>query len=252
MRLGVLKKVTIGQGYSTDISLDDCELQAMRTFVNNQWLTRLETIARNRCIDIGSREANQYHEIAGHFNHKQLWPKSERILGTDFVKWFSGTCFKKKIENELGCFDISDEESLGYPNFYWRICRPLSEKDVGPVHRDSWFWEINPNFPKPEYSFQRVKVWIPLYVERGLNGLLLEPFSHKRTDIKWVPEYRDGMMKPLILTGNDAMTLQLVNVENGQAIIFNDDLLHGGAINRGDSTRVSLEFTTFVRDSHAF
>jgi ectoine hydroxylase-related dioxygenase (phytanoyl-CoA dioxygenase family) len=30
---------------------------------------------------------------------------------------------------------------------------------------------------------------------------------------------------------------------NGQAVLFHDDLLHGGSANKADSCRISLEFT---------
>ena len=36
------------------------------------------------------------------------------------------------------------------------------------------------------------------------------------------------------------------NCKPGTVIIFNDKLLHGGVVNEGSETRVSMEFTMFV------
>jgi ectoine hydroxylase-related dioxygenase (phytanoyl-CoA dioxygenase family) len=41
----------------------------------------------------------------------------------------------------------------------------------------------------------------------------------------------------------------LVETIPGQAVVFNDLLLHGGALNKGELSRVSLEFTMLLRNS---
>ena len=94
---------------------------------------------------------------------------------------------------------VSDEDNLGRPNIYWRLVRPQEKGDIGPLHRDSWFWELNDDFPTPKYDFYRLKVWLPIFTEIGLNGLLLEPFSQKRVDIKWSGEKRHGINKPTLI-----------------------------------------------------
>ena len=43
---------------------------------------------------------------------------------------------------------------------------------------------------------KRTKAWIDIHTEQGLNGLLVEPNSHKRTDIVFKGESRDGIEKP--------------------------------------------------------
>ena len=42
------------------------------------------------------------------------------------------------------------------------------------------------------------------------------------------------------------LSLKLFHSQPGEAIAFNYNLLHGGAISAGTLTRVSLEFTVFV------
>ena len=118
-----------------------------------------------------------------------------------------------------------------------------AEKDIGPIHRDSWFWELNKNFPKPNFPFQRIKVWIAIETEFGKSGLLVEKNSHKRSDINWEGKFKHGIMKPILLEKESSLKMTLINTLPGETIIFNDNLLHGGALNEGLNTRVSAEFT---------
>ena len=85
-------------------------------------------------------------------------------------------------------------------------------------------------------------------MELGANGLLVEPFSQKRSDIVWKGEERHGFLKPVLCMNSDEISPILVETIPGQAVIFNDQLLHGGALNKGKFTRVSLEFTLLVKN----
>ena len=40
----------------------------------------------------------------------------------------------------------------------------------------------------------------------------------------------------------------LLNTYNNCAVTFDDDLVHGGSENFGETTRVSMEFTVFLKD----
>jgi len=86
-------------------------------------------------------------------------------------------------------------------------------------------------------------------VEPGANGLIVEPFSQQRTDICWNGEERHGINKPVLLMNADELKLILVDTIPGQAVVFNDLLLHGGAVNKGELSRVSLEFTMLLKNS---
>jgi ectoine hydroxylase-related dioxygenase (phytanoyl-CoA dioxygenase family) len=68
------------------------------------------------------------------------------------------------------------------------------------------------------------------------------PDSHKRD---WRYEYveKDGFRKPVILEDVDKLGGVLIPTNPGTLLIFNERLLHGGAVNRGDITRVSSEIT---------
>ena len=68
-----------------------------------------------------------------------------------------------------------------------------------------------------------------------------------RNDIKWSSEKRHGINKPILEMQEKDINPILVPSIPGQAIIFHDDLLHGGALNKGQTTRVSAEFTLLKR-----
>ena len=56
-------------------------------------------------------------------------------------------------------------------------------------------------------------------------------------------------MKPVILNDKKELNPKLIARSPGETIVFDDSLLHGGAINKGKKSRISLEFTMFVRDN---
>ena len=53
-------------------------------------------------------------------------------------------------------------------------------------------------------------------------------------------------MKPLLITEADKLNLKLAPTRIGESVIFHDKLIHGGKLNTGTKTRVSIEFTTLV------
>lgn len=190
-----------------------------------------------------------YHHIASSIDHSSVWSKSSRIFDVVRFNKFSHTVLKSPNFKSLnfGYSDISDEEDLGYPNVYWRLVRPSQPKDVGPLHRDEWFWRLNNNFGEPKTS-TRLKVWVSLYSSSGQNGLLVEPYSHLRDDISWTGEQRHGIEKPVLLSDPSSLKPVLLDVRPGQAVVFHDRLLHGGSVNKDPSScRVSLEFTLLFR-----
>ena len=105
-----------------------------------------------------------------------------------------------------------------------------------------WCYE----FFKSEKKYFRLKVWIPIFIEIGLNGLLVEPYSQNRENIKWCGEERHGIKKPVLLTPLSKLNPILLNTKEGNTVIFNDKLIHGGAINKGSKSRVSVEFTLII------
>jgi len=242
-------------------AFSEIEFSIIKKAVSGQYVSNIRNHQYEDNGDITSNLSLEfppirYHEISDKFDHSKVWPKLSRVLGRDFHDWFLTTRFYKTMAAQFNITEITDEEKLGYGNIYWRIVRPFKDEDVGSLHRDSWFWEIDQSKYIPNYSFQRIKTWISLYVEQGLNGLLVFPCSHTMGDLKWRTKGKHGRLKP-ILTDPRVQREQalLLDTPANSAVIFHDDLVHGGAFNKGHYTRVSMEFTSIARSSiniHSF
>ena len=247
--MSIAEKVSNSPGYSLDLEISKEELLSIKNFIYEQWLNRLliEDSKTVKKITSDGLSIEHYHLIDKNIDHHKVWSKRSRILLPSFHDWILTTNFHNNLMDNFGIYVVSDEENLGWPNYYWRITRPMESKDIGPVHRDSWFWEINEHFQKPEYPFTRIKVWIAIFTEIGKNGLLIEPNSHRRKDIIWESVNKDGIKKPSLQNKSNDLMMKLINTKPGQVIIFNDNLLHGGSPNKGRNSRVSLEFTMLVK-----
>ena len=103
----------------------------------------------------------------------------------------------------------------------------------------------NPNHYVPE-NCERVKCWISLWCDNK-NGLQVYPKSQLK-DFNYVSEKRHGYIKPIFDHFHVENFMEKQNCDPGTVIIFNDKLLHGGAVNEGLQTRVSMEFTMFVNN----
>ena len=187
-----------------------------------------------------------YHKISHRIEHTRAWPKPERVLPKQFHDFFVGTTYFKKLSEKYDNPIITDEERLGYGNIYWRIVRPNQNQDIGALHQDSWFWDIDRSQYVPTYKFKRIKTWISIVTEPGKNGLIVIPDSQKE-NAEWATVEKHGRIKP-ILVGEEKYKdrKNLLKTNNNTAVVFHDKLIHGGALNRGTETRVSLEFTCFV------
>jgi hypothetical protein len=245
----VIKEMLEGpKGFYTDVRFTPDELSMVRGLIKAQWLKRIEESGTGRSKAFEDLEMNRYHEQCQILDHKNMWPKSKRILCTDAVKAIRQTSLIKALEAEFGSFAISGEDGIEKEEVYWRLVRPDGLTDVGPLHADEWFWALgHGNTPA---AHQRVKVWISIYSEIGRNGFKFVAGSHKK---KW--RYhgvaKDGYIKPQIDEDVSSLGTEIFMSQPGQAIVFHDRLLHGGEPG-GSMTRVSLEFTMFVKNENYF
>lgn len=230
-------------GFATGLRLEKEELARVRNLIKNQWRNRISQVVPEQTEAFADRGLDRYHELSHLLDHGSIWPKRERILPAAAVSEIRQMSIVKQLESELGEFTISDEEEVGYEEIYWRLVRPNASKDVGPVHADGWFWDLGHGITPTDK--QRVKVWIAIYCEPGMSGLRIVPGSHLE-DWPYHGEMRGGIVKPQIDFKEEDVPLELFNSQPGEAIVFHDRLLHGGAVTRGDRTRVSIEFTMFV------
>jgi len=222
------------------------ELEVLRTLIRQQWLERIREVAADQLDQFEACSMSSYHKLAHLIDHHRAWPKLERILRQDAVDKIRQLPTFQKLAGEFGEFMISDEENLGRENIYWRLVRPHSPSDVGPMHADQWFWDLGHG--KTPKGIRRVKIWIAIYCESGKSGFRLVPGSHLR-DWPYHGEFRDGITKPVIDITDNELDIEIFDSKPGDAIVFNDKLLHGGAVG-GNSSRVSLEFTMFVKSEN--
>lgn len=235
-------------GFSTDLSFLPSELSMVRKLIKEQWLQRIEESGAGRAKFFENLDMDRYHEQCHDLDHKNMWPKCKRILGLDAVKAIRQTSLFKSLEDEFGSFAISREDGIEEEEVYWRLVRPNEVNDVGPLHADEWFWTLGHGTTPAGH--QRVKVWISIYSEIGKNGFKYVVGSHK---IKWRYHgvIEDGLTKPHIDEDEATLGAKIFQSQPGQAIVFHDKLLHGGSTG-GSTTRVSLEFTMFIKDENYF
>lgn len=254
------KQISGPTGFSTAISLSSQELARIRYFIHERWLERIKSVApecANQFKDIG---IDQYHSLSHLVDQNDLWTREVRILSSDAADEIRKMEFFGKLENSFGTIIIPDITNAGHEEFIWRIQKPNEIFSIQPIHADQWFWELEKydldlllkskcdklglGAPK---DLIRIKFWVGIYMEPGLSGLLYIPGSHLK---EWVygSEIKKGRFKSIFdPIKNKADDPILLLSEPGKAFVFHDKLLHGGALNKGKNTRVSLEFTMFVK-----
>lgn len=240
-----LRKAVFGNaGVTTQLAMSPQELAEFRGLITDHWLGRLGEMYPADVVDKFRRAGlPRYHELVALVDHKALWPKTARLLPASAVARIRELPFMQTLAAEFGPFTISNEEEIYSEEIYWRIVRPQAASDVGPLHADAWFWELGHGITPPDTV--RVKVWIPFYSEPGMNGLKVLPGSH-RENWPYHGELRDGFVKPQSDFDEKTVPMELLNIPPGTLVVFHDRLLHGGALNSGQTTRVSAEFTMFA------
>ena len=124
-------------------------------------------------------------------------------------------------------YDIWDE-GLGWLAF--RFIRP-GMGDGYPFSRKSW------GIAKDVSSF-----WIPIIGCTDKETIALVPKSHKKEYKKYMPEntkYAKEYRLAEIIPDNE---IYRPNLDLGEILIFNSDIIHSEEIKEGVSTRLSLEF----------
>lgn len=137
---------------------------------------------------------------------------------------------------------ISDEESLGYENIYFRCVRPNQGSDVGEPHADKWFWDLGLGSMPPGH--RRVKVWLPIQMDDAAPSFLVIPGSHRNQYAYGSRLGADGKQRPVFLDDASRRLLKPAPVRIGQAVVFHDELIHAGRST--NSLRLSIEFTIIV------
>lgn len=249
--LGLKDQVFGHLGFSADMKLNEDELQAFRSLISNQWLSVIQTSHPELANEAKAIGIQNYHTLSNRIDHNKIWPKCNRLLpqiAVDEIKQFS---FINALKEEFGDFSISDiydtKQHFGKEEIYWRLVRPNTPSDIGPLHCDHWFHTAFNNgqgmFNTDEKT---VKIWIPIFCEPNKSGLSIVPGSHLR-DWHYHIVTTNGVPRPMLDEDISKIDAQLIPTEPGNMLIFNENVLHGGVINKGKYTRVSVEITMVLK-----
>jgi len=233
-----------GSGFYTGFRLEQNEVNFAKNIIKKQWIAIIKQYEPSLLKQFAGLGLERYHELSHSLNHELMWRKANRIFSKEAAKTVRSMSLIKNLEKVYGPVIIVDEENIGYEEIDWRLVRPNQLADVGPLHADDWFLKLGHGIVPPQ-NMKAIKVWVALCCEPGLNGLKVVPHSHKR-EWRYHGEFRHGFIKPQIDEDENELPVLLVNTAPGDAIIFHDKLLHGGAHNKGKYCRISIEFMLFV------
>jgi hypothetical protein len=245
----VSERVLRDPGYCTDIKLAPEELAFFRQAIQRQWLERISELYPDLAPRFAQAGLPNYHKLSHLVDHQKLWPKPFRVLPADVGAQAKQLPVMDRLRAAFGDFAISDfaygsTVQAGREELYWRIVRPNVRSDVGQLHADKWFHERlgSSEYGMFEAGTQTIKIWTAIHCEPGRNGLIVVPNSHRR-DWRYRHVPVGESTRPQILEDEESLGGILVATEPGTLLIFNDATLHGGAVNQGDFTRVSMEIT---------
>lgn len=170
----------------------------------------------------------------------------------EFSKIFVG---KQVAVNSLGLWETENLDYLHKKTLsvYWRCVRPNKTSDIGAPHRDSTFWGLsNAQDYDPQIPFEykhRWKVWLPIFGCNKENSLQLVPNSHQENiEVKVrMTEFGERPdIDPSWLLENEKRFTSPCDGSMGQCIIFHDDMVHKGVLNRSENLRISAEFSVLT------
>jgi len=159
-----------------------------------------------------------------------------QILAMPFFLKLSKRFEKFTVSNIVTKTNKSDTKEI-----YFRLVRPLVTADVGCPHCDFWF--------HLEYGLEYAargntwKCWIPITVEPLKSGLVIYPEAFIDEVAYTFQDKKISCDKHQLSLGESV----LVPVQPGDMLLFRDDVIHSGAINKGRFTRSSIEIT-FIKN----
>ena len=234
-------------GFYTGFSVNKIDLKFLENLIKKKIVSKIKKEYPHLKRHIKNIRIFEYHKISNLIDHKKLWPKTARLFSNSEVIKIRKLNFFKKIESYFGKIKITNEDNIMKEEIYWRIVRPNILSDVGPLHADKWFWDHNKwKIPK---NYYRLKIWIPIICEGKNSGLIYVPKSHKK-NVKYKTHKIDGKIKPLKINLKKTLVKKSFRVKPGNAIVFHDNLLHGGKVGKF-KTRISMEFTMLIKSKVA-
>lgn len=231
-------------GYWVGPLLSGSELRHAQDLIRRQFLARIAELAPASLDLFAAAGLERYHLHSDHIDHATAWPRRVRLFPDDAIDFLQRSTMLQQLAETFGEATVTNEVEDGAPEIVWRIVRPGATDDVGPLHADGWFWDINGWAVPP--GRKRVKVWTMVHGETGRAGLRVAPDSHLPRAWEYEVERRHGMLKPVFDEIASGIKASTVDTPVGSSVLFDYGLLHGGLVTRGEICRVSFEFTILV------
>jgi hypothetical protein len=240
----ILDELIDGPGYCVE-ALAPAELDCIRGLITAQYLERLGQLQPALVPQARERGIASYHTLPISFDHAKAWPKSTRLLDASHVSEFAQMGFFRRLNAQIG-----HSATISHDELNWRLVRPNQNGDIGPIHADKWFWDAGYGYGSMPQGYDRFKIWMAIHTQPGANGLCVKSESHKH---EWQHHFeeKDGIRKPVFDENPDDIDMELLPLKAGQMVLFHDELLHGGVVNRGTSCRVSIELTVLFDKTDA-
>jgi len=239
----IIEKVIISDGYYDKFVISKKETKLLYEIIKQNFLS-IVLKQENKNYEILEKiHLKDYHKYSNLINHENIMQKKNRLIKPKYLIKIKKMKFFKKLKLIFTNFKILNFEKIYNEEIDWRVVRPR-KSDTSPLHRDEWFWSLNKRKKKKDCT--RVKIWVPIFCEKGKNGLNYVPKSHKSKILfKNKTLRKDGLIKPGLI--NKRMDIKIFKSKIGQCFIFNDRLVHGG-LSGGKKTRISLEFTMLIKN----
>jgi len=191
-----------------------------------------------------------YHKIVSSEDlHKKIVKAERRNISFDILD--INTIIKNKFIN------LITKNFWGHSNFsiklviskstknkaIFRLARPYkySKQDVGGYHVDIHYsGKIRKNFK------ELLTIWTPLIGFSKKYSLKLSPKSHLIShNLKNIVRQKIYISKIFKIDYANKFNFKRLNLKKGQSVLFHPNLLHGGSINLGKKTRVSMDFRIY-------
>ena len=221
-------------GYYNDFKIEIKDIILIKQLIYKQLKENTSKIN----VEINEDIFEDYQNVIDDALHKKISIKSNRTLSENDSKTLLKLELFDFLKVNFGEFIITNEDKQRSKEIYWRIVRPNQMSDIGPLHADKWFWDQN-YYNDKNYNLERLKIWIPIQNDTINHGFKFIPKSHKT--INNFSVHNDGLKTRCKYIGS-VSELVYHKGKPGNAIIFHDNLIHGGefGINK---CRISIEFT---------
>lgn len=223
-------------GYTHTPLLSPDELARLRGFIRSS----IEDAIGMRIDDLGAYHSivsDEQHRIMGAKPNRVLKPAhADAVLGFDSIQAFRGF-LPGYVPQEVTYGELQSELR---PEVYFRLVRPGHDTDVGAAHCDRWFHELYNIEYRHSMSY---KMWVSVESSAGENGLIIYPgsTSHPLSYVK--VDTPDGPKPKPDFDLSEIGPGELMPAEPGDALIFNHNVFHKGAVNNANRSRVSIEIT---------